>query len=147
MLGDRAGVSKCDANNHIYGMFTAAKERVVEAGRKRSAAMSIARARQALVVGDLEESAPLRKSGKKRKKNGRTRRCHSGGVLSMLWMWLTAKMMRVTSAIMVMGTMMTITMARTMTTTTTITPGVVSAVSLPTVAAWCDYRIPKKIQQ
>ena len=51
---------------HLNGAFTAAaKERVVETGRKLSAAMSIACAQQAVSVGGLEESAPSRKRGRR----------------------------------------------------------------------------------
>ena len=81
-------LQECDAKNHLCGTFTAAKDRVVEAGRKLTAAISIACVQPAVAVGDLEESAPSRKRRKKRRKNGRTRRGHSGGMLSLLMMML-----------------------------------------------------------
>ena len=73
-IGDRACGSKYDAKNHLYGTFTAVKERVVEAGRKVCAAMSVARAQQAVAVVDLEESAPSRKSGKNRRKKRKNKK-------------------------------------------------------------------------
>ena len=73
-LSDRACGSRHDAKNHLYGTFTAVKKRVVEAGRKLSAAMSVARAQQAVAVGDLEESAPSRKSGKNRRKKQKNKK-------------------------------------------------------------------------
>jgi hypothetical protein len=74
VLGDRAGGSKHGAKTHLYGTITAAKERIVGAGRKQSAAMSIACAQQAVAVGDSEESSRSRKSGKNRRKKRKNKR-------------------------------------------------------------------------
>jgi hypothetical protein len=57
--------------NHLYGTFTAAKERVVELERKLSAAMALDRAVRpnplaaAVASGDFEESSMPATSAKK----------------------------------------------------------------------------------
>jgi hypothetical protein len=85
--GDWAG-SVRQTENHLYGTFTAAKERVVDAGRKVSAAMAVARAERpnpaaaAVASDDLEESSMPATSAKKRRrrqknrKKSRRRRAH-----------------------------------------------------------------------
>jgi hypothetical protein len=81
-VGEVGGVAckpKRDEKNHLYGTFTAAKERVVEGGRKRSAAMCLARAQQAQAVGNSVESSRSGKTSRNRRKKGRTRRGPSGG--------------------------------------------------------------------
>ena len=76
---------KREEKNHLYGTFTAAKERVVDGGRKRSAAMCLARAQQAHAVCNSVESSPSgksrrnrRKKRKNKKRSQRGRRAQSG---------------------------------------------------------------------
>ena len=77
--GDWAG-SVRHTENHLYGTFTAAKERVVDAGRKMSAAMAVDRperpnpAAAAIASGDLEESSMPATSAKKRRRRQKVRK-------------------------------------------------------------------------
>jgi hypothetical protein len=74
--GEVGGVAckpkRAEEKNHLYGTFTAAKERVVEGGRKRSAAMCLARAEQVQAVGDsveLSQSGKTSRNRRKKRKN------------------------------------------------------------------------------
>jgi hypothetical protein len=78
--GDWAG-SVRRTQNHLHGTFTAAKERVVEVGRKVSAARAaVARAERpnpaaaALASGDLEDSSMTATGAKKRRRRQKNRK-------------------------------------------------------------------------
>ena len=97
-VGNKMKVTK----NHLYGTFTSAKERVVEAGRKVVTAMSRARAEHTaplsadIAGGELDKSASPILSGKGIGGNqGRTRREREGRVLIIPLMMMAVLMLRV----------------------------------------------------
>jgi hypothetical protein len=65
--------SKCGMN-HLYGTFTSAKERVVDAGRTLSAAGALANGLPTPMVGIIGESGMPSKTGRKRRKQRKNRR-------------------------------------------------------------------------
>jgi hypothetical protein len=64
--------NECSFQNHLYGVFTAAKEKIVKAGRARCAASYRPRVLSSFSV-DAEKSGKGGKKGRKRRKKPRKR--------------------------------------------------------------------------